>query len=48
MFAVILMRASGFQPDGLAATALAVGLLAWGKIPAPLIVLFALCAGIVF
>lgn len=46
--AVILMRASGFQPDGLAATALAVGLLAWGKIPAPLIVLFALCAGIVF
>ncbi len=46
--AVILMRASGFQPDGLAATALSVGLLAWGKIPAPLIVFLALCAGIVF
>lgn len=46
--AVILMRAGGFQPDGLAATALSVGLLAWGKIPAPLIVFLALCAGIVF
>lgn len=46
--AVILMRASGFQPDGLAAMALSVGLLAWGKIPAPLIVFLALCAGIVF
>ncbi|TVQ39465.1 MAG: chromate efflux transporter [Spirochaetaceae bacterium] len=43
--AVILAQASGFQLDNLVVTAAAVGLLAWRKIPAPLIVAAALAAG---
>ena len=44
--AVILMQASGFQLENIIAVALAVALLATGKIPAPLLVVFALAAGI--
>ncbi len=44
--AVILMQASGFQLENIIAVALAVALLATGKIPAPLIVVVALAAGI--
>ena len=43
---VILMQASGFQLENIIAVALAVALLATGKIPAPLIVVVALAAGI--
>ncbi len=43
--AVILMQASGFQLDNLVVTALAIVLLLWRKIPAPLIVAAALAAG---
>lgn len=43
--AVILAQAGGFQPENLVATALAVILLAWRKLPAPLIVAAALAAG---
>jgi chromate transporter len=43
--AVILMLASGFSVDNLIVTALAAGLLAFTKIPAPLIVVGALIAG---
>ncbi len=43
--AVILAQAGGFQPDNLVVTALAVILLAWRRIPAPLIVSAALAAG---
>jgi len=44
--AVILMHASGFHLDNIIAVALAVILLATGKIPAPLLVVLALGAGI--
>ena len=43
--AVILMQASGFQPDNLAVTAAAIVLLVSRKVPAPLIVAAALLAG---
>ncbi|MFP4432250.1 MAG: chromate efflux transporter [Spirochaetaceae bacterium] len=45
--AVILTQAAGFAPENLIATAAAAGLLAFTKIPAPLIVAAALAAGIV-
>jgi chromate transporter len=45
--AVILTQAGGFALENLAATAAAAGLLAFTKIPAPLIVVAALAAGIV-
>ena len=45
--AVILMQASGFEPDNLLVTALTAGLLVSRKIPAPLIVAAALVAGFV-
>ena len=43
--AVILLQTSGFHPEPLAATALAVALLATRKFPAPLLVAIALAAG---
>lgn len=45
--AVILMQKSGFSPDNLAVTALTVLLLAKTKVPAPLIVVFALGLGFI-
>jgi chromate transporter len=44
--AVILMQASGFQLENIIAVILAVAILATGKIPAPLLVLVAIVAGI--
>jgi chromate transporter len=43
--AVILMLASGFSMDNLIVTALAAGILAFTRVPAPLIVVGALAAG---
>ena len=45
--AVILTQAAGFAPENLVATAAAAGLLAFTRIPAPLIVAGALAAGLV-
>jgi len=45
--AVILMRASGFELDNIIVTAISVGLLLSKKIPAPLIVVLAVVAGVV-
>lgn len=44
--AIILMQASGFQPENIIAVLISVILLASGKIPAPLIVVAALVAGV--
>ncbi|MBP3191758.1 chromate efflux transporter [Natronogracilivirga saccharolytica] len=44
--AIILMQASGFQPENIIAVVISVILLASGKIPAPLIVVAALVAGV--
>ena len=44
--AVILMQASGFHVENLAVTALSIILLASRKVPAPLIVVAALAAGV--
>lgn len=44
--AVILMQTSGFHLENIIAVVLAVAILATGKIPAPLIVLAALAAGV--
>lgn len=45
--AVILTQAGGFAPENLIATAAAAGLLGFTKIPAPLIVVAAIAAGLV-
>ena len=45
--AVILLQAGGFRPEPLAATALAIALLATRRFPAPLLVATALAAGFV-
>jgi chromate transporter len=44
--AIILIRANGFAPGNLAATAITLALLATRKVPAPLLVVLALLAGV--
>ncbi len=46
--AIILIRANGFAPATLVATILTLALLATRKVPAPILVILALLAGIIF